>query len=156
MCYSNIEKGRKMLGFFDLKLSEKIGLVFEIAVVEKGYDPYDFAVKWCVSETCENVFDWDETLVSQSRYYILQIFEKEYENDLPQKNEKGYLYADNMFWFGYIITYWHFLEGISGKEIVENFNVCKIIDEYDVLHTVSVKLAIELIKEDDRNEIDEG
>ena len=59
-----------------------------------------------------------------------------------------------MYWFGYIITYWHFLEGISGKDIVINYDVCKILDEFDVLHTVSVKRAIEMIKEDDRNELD--
>lgn len=143
-----------MIDFFELKLSEKIGKMFAIAVTERKYNPYEFTVKWCISESCERIFDFDETLASQGRYYILGTFEDEIKNDLPDKCEKADLYADNMYWFGYIITYWHFLEGISGKDIVINYDVCKILDEFDVLHTVSVKRAIEMIKEDDRNELD--
>ncbi len=138
------------IGFFELKLSEKIGAVFSNAVKDKKYDPYEFAEKWCLSETCRAVFDFDETLVSQARSYILRVFESEISGSLPTTNEKDPLYSDDVYWFGYLITYWHFLEGITGEEIHARYNIRKMLDEYGVLHTLSVKAAIEKIKEDYR------
>lgn len=69
-----------------------------------------------------------------------------------QQTKKAPLYSDDVYWFGYLITYGHFLEGITGEEIHARYNIRKILDEYDVLHTLSVKTAIEKIKEDDKNE----
>lgn len=80
------------------------------------------------------------------------MFEKECGNELPDIDADSPLYEEDMYWFGYILTYWHFLEGISGKEVLETYDVCKVLDEFDVLHTLSVKAAIEKIREDDRNE----
>ena len=112
--------------FFELKLIEKIGQVFSIAMHDRKYNRYQFIKKWCFSNTCQAVFDFDETLCSQAKSYI--------------------------YWFGYLITYWHFLYGISGKEIMQKYDVCKILDEFDPLHTLSIKAAIDKIREDDRNE----
>lgn len=138
--------------FFELKLIEKIGNVFAYAMHEKRYNRYQFIKKWCVSETCEAVFEFDETLCSQAKSYILRTFEKEYESDLPETDGDSPLYEDDMYWFGYLLTYWHFLEGISGKQVLEEYDVCKILDEFEVLHTLSIKAAIDKIREDDRNE----
>ncbi len=140
------------MDFFELKLIEKIGTVFEIAMRDRKYNRYQFIKKWCASDTCEAVFKFDETLCSQARTYILRMFEKECGNELPDIDADSPLYEEDMYWFGYILTYWHFLEGISGKEVLETYDVCKVLDEFDVLHTLSVKAAIEKIREDDRNE----
>ena len=139
-------------GIFELKLIEKIGQVFSIAMHDRKYNRYQFIKKWCFSNTCQAVFDFDETLCSQAKSYILRTFEKEYQDNLPAKDADSPLYEDYAYWFGYLITYWHFLYGISGKEIMQKYDVCKILDEFDPLHTLSIKAAIDKIREDDRNE----
>lgn len=80
------------------------------------------------------------------------MFEKEYENNLPEIDNDSPLYMDDMYWLGYLLTYWSFFDGTSGKDILKKYNVCKILDEYDVLHTLSVKTALKKIQEDDKNE----
>ena len=65
--------------FFELKLIEKIGQVFSIAMHDRKYNRYQFIKKWCFSNTCQAVFDFDETLCSQAKSYILRTFEKEYQ-----------------------------------------------------------------------------
>lgn len=138
------------MDFFTLKLIEKIGAVFALAMAEKQYDRYQFLKKWCASETCEAIADFDETICSQGRLYILENFEIEYKDDLPDIDSASALYEEDMFWFGYLLTYWHFLDGTTGKEVLRRYDVCRILDGYDVLHTLSIPLAIENIKEDDR------
>lgn len=44
------------MDFFELKLIEKIGTVFEIAMRDRKYNRYQFIKKWCASDTCEAVF----------------------------------------------------------------------------------------------------
>lgn len=147
--------------FIELKLIEKIADIFARAMRERKYNRYQFLEKWCASETCQAVFDFDETLCSQAKSYILRTFEKEYENNLPDIDEDSPLYEDDMYWMGYVITYWYFMEElegieeskrITGKQMLKEYDMCKALDEYDVLHTISVKAAIRKIKEDDRRE----
>lgn len=140
------------MDFFELKLIEKIANVFACAMREKKYNRYQFIEKWCSSDTCQSVFEFDETLCSQAKSYILRTFEKEYESNLPEIDNDSPLYEDDMYWFGYLLTYWHFLDGTLGKNVLKEYDVCKILNEYDVLHTLSIKAAIEKIREDDRNE----
>lgn len=138
--------------FIELKLIEKIGNVFASAMTERKYNHYQFIKQWCASNTCQSVSEFDETLCSQAKSYILRTFEKEYESNLPEIDNDSPLYEEDMYWFGYLLTYWHFLDGTSGKDVLKEYDVCKILDEYDVLHTLSIKAAIEKIREDDRNE----
>lgn len=138
--------------FIELKLIEKIGNVFASAMTERKYNRYQFIKQWCASDTCQSVSEFDETLCSQAKSYILRTFEKECESNLPEIDNDSPLYEEDMFWFGYLLTYWHFLDGTSGKDVVKEYDVCKILDGYDVLHTLSIKVAIEKIREDDRIE----
>ena len=138
--------------FFELKLIEKIGKVFACAMQEKRYNRYQFVQKWCSSETCQAIFEFDETLCSQAKSYILRTFENEYESDLPEIDDTSPFYEDDMYWLGYLLTYWHFSDGITGKEILEKYDVSKALDEYVVLHTLSIKAAMDKIREDDKNE----
>lgn len=140
------------MDFFELKLIEKIGNVFAYAMREKKYDRYQFIEMWCSSDTCEAIFDFDETICSQAQSYILRTFERECADHLPARDQDSPLYEDDMYWFGYLLTYWHFLDGTSGKDVLRLYDVRKILDEYDVLHTLSVKAAIDKIQEDDKNE----
>lgn len=145
-------KEGKIVDFIELKLIEKIANIFAYAMKEKKYNRYHFLKKWCLSDTYQSILDFDETLCSQAKTYILRMFEKEYEGKLPDIDSDSPLYEDDMYWAGYLLTYWFFVDGTSGKSIMKQYDVCKMLDEYDVLHTLSVKAAISKIREDDRNE----
>ncbi len=137
------------IGYVELALIEKVAEIFEYAVENRGYEPYSFAEKWLTSDVCQKTLEFDVALCSQSKTYILLAFEDEYREDLPTVNKQSIFFKEEMYWFGYVTAYWIVTEGITGKEISANYNIRKIINEYDVLHTVSVKTAIDLIKEDD-------
>lgn len=117
---------------------------------KRQYNRYQFIPKWCSSETFQSILDFDETLCSQAKSYILRMFEKEYEDNLPDIDSDSPVYDDDMYWIGYLLTYWCFEENVSGKDIIEQYDVCKILDEFDVLHTLSIKSAIIKIREDDK------
>lgn len=138
------------MGFFELCLAEKIGEIFTIAMQERKYNRYQFIKKWCSSDTCQSVLEFDETLCSQARSYILRMFERECGDELPDMDDDSPLYGEDMYWAGYIMTYWYFMDGTTGKDIMKEYDMCKALDEYDVLHTLSVKAAISKIREDDR------
>ena len=42
------------------------------------------------------------------------MFEKEYEDRLPEIDNDSPLYEDDMNWVGYLLTYWCFEEDITG------------------------------------------
>lgn len=138
--------------FIELKLIEKIGKVFSYAMHERKYNRYQFIKKWCLSDTFQSLLEFDETLCSQAKSYIFRMFEKEYMGKLPDIDSDSPLYEEDMYWMGYLLAYWCIAGDISGKDILEQYDVCKVLDEYDVLHTISIKAAIAKIREDDRNE----
>jgi hypothetical protein len=138
------------MNFIELKLIEKIGNVFSIAMAERKYNRYQFVKMWCLSDTFQSILDFEEWLCSQSKYYIMQVFDEEFAGKLPEIDEDSPLYAEDAYWLGYVLTYWFFLDGTNGKEIVKSYDLDRVLDSYDVLHTVSVKTAIDMIKEDDR------
>lgn len=140
--------------FFKLKLIEKVGKVFASAMQGPKYDRYQFAEKWCASETCKAISEFDETLCSQAKSYILRIFETECDKNLPKCDLDSVFYEADMYWLGYLLTYWQFAYDISGKEILKKYNIRKTLDEYDTLHTLELRAAIKKIQEDNKNESD--
>lgn len=135
--------------FIELKLIEKIGNVLSYAVSIKKYNRYELIEKWLGSETYLLTVEFDVSLCSQAKTHILRTFERECGNNLPTIDENSPLYADDVYWFGYVMAYWFFTDGTTGNEILQKYNVRKVLDEFDVLHTLSVKASIEKIKEDD-------
>lgn len=135
--------------FFNLKLAEKLGKVLAMAAAEKKYNRYELIRKWLLSETYADTVDLAVHLCSQARGYILSEFEAEYKDNLPSIDEDSIYYEDDLYWFGYIMAYWYFLDGTTGKEIVDKYDIDHILDHYDILHTISVQHAIDKIKEDD-------
>lgn len=81
------------MDFSQLKLAEKIGKVLEYAAVEKNYNRYELIQKWLASDTYDETINFYVHLCSQSKKYILDVFEKEYENNLPQIDEKSHFYG---------------------------------------------------------------
>jgi len=137
------------MDFIKLKLIEKIGNVLSLAVSDCKYNRYELIEKWLASETYQLTVEFDVSICSQAKTFILHTFECEYDGNLPSLDENSPLYKDDVYWFGYITAYWFFIDGTKGKDILEKYNVNKILDEYDVLHSLSVKSAISKIKEDD-------
>lgn len=136
--------------YIELMLIEKIGNILAYAVSKKRYNRYELITKWLASETYEAMINFEVYLCSQSKSYILTAFEKEYADNLPSIDEDSCYFEDDLFWFGYTMAYWFFTDGTTGKDILKKIDVCKALDEYDVLHTLGVKHAIDKIKEDDR------
>lgn len=135
--------------FSELKLAEKIGKVLYIAVTENKYNRYELIHKWLASDTYDETVNFYVHLCSQAKTYILAAFEIEFENDLPSIDEESPLYGEDLYWFGYVMAYWFFIEQISGTDILKMYDVDRILDSYGALHAVSVKRAIEEIKEND-------
>jgi len=133
----------------NLVLIEKIGKLLAYAVSEKKYNRYELIQKWLASDTYEEVLNFSVHLCSQSKTYILAAFEKEIKDDLPHIDDDSPLYEDDLYWFGYTAAYWFFTDGTTGKDLLKKINVNKMLDEYEILHTLSIKHAIDKIREDD-------
>lgn len=138
------------LGFFDLSLANKVGYVLGILNTKYNFDAYEIIERFTSSNLFEHIIDWDVAVVSQSKYYIADLFLEEFEKDLPMKNSINN--SDALFWYGYLITRWCIQEQIYGKDISENYNIISILQSYDVLHSLSIDNAIDHIKLDDRLE----
>lgn len=143
----------KKLGFFDLKLSEKIGNMFEYAVSNKNFDIYDFLPKWLQSKTFFNILSWDISLVSQSPTYILGNFADELKKEnIEFKRKKDNNNKECINWIGYVTTYWCIRDSVTGDDILSNYNIEKIINNAEIYHSLSISVAIELIQQDAKKE----
>lgn len=136
--------------FIELKLAEKIGKVLAYGVKERKYQRYELIQKWCSSDTYQLLLEFDVSLCSQAMTYILRVFEEEYKDKLPAIDDESPLYEDDLFWFGYLIAYWYFMDGTTGKDILQKYDICKVLDEFEILHTLSIRSAIDQIMEDDK------
>lgn len=139
------------MDFIELKLIEKLAKVLQNAYENNNCDRYTLIEKWLSSDTFANAIAFDVSLVSQARSYILRTFESEIEiEQFVSGEEDKEFYTDAVFWFGYITAYWCLMDEISGVDILKEYNINKILDEFDVLHTLKVKTAISMMKEDDK------
>lgn len=137
------------MDFFNLMLAEKIGKVLAMAVSEKKYNRYELIKKWLLSKTYADTIDFAVHLCSQAKSYILSEFEKECADNLPSIDEDSPYYEDDLYWFGYITAYWYFIDGTTGQDIVNKIDINNVLDNYEILHSLGVKHAIDKIKEAD-------
>lgn len=139
----------KEIDFFDLKLCEKIGAMFEYAVFHEGYDAYAFTKAWLGSDTFSGILEWDVALVSQARTYILGKFLDELtEGGIVLERKPCEEAPECIYWLGYVFTYWGILEEMQGAEMMQSYQIDRIIDNAFAYHTLSVKTAICMIKEE--------
>lgn len=123
-----------------------VGKMFRLAAEKLEIDEEIFCHIWLKSDLCQRLFVLDETLICQSKVYLFNSLVM--ENNLPIT--AGHKMDEEvMYWVGYILTYWMYLYEISGNKINEKYDIDKIINEYDILHTVSCKVAIEKMMQDD-------
>lgn len=139
------------MDFIELKLIEKLAKVLQAAYENNNCDRYTLIEKWLSSDTFARAVVFDVSLASQARSYILRTFEREIEiEQFASGDEDKELYTDAVFWFGYTTAYWCLMDEINGVDILKEYDINKIFDEYDVLHTLKVKTAISMMKEDDK------
>ena len=74
--------------------------------------------------------------------------ELEYHLDNEYQKTYDFYFADAMYWFGYITMYFSLSFAKSPLEIYEEYDIEKIIESYDTLHTLSSKVAVDKIKND--------
>lgn len=100
-------------------------------MTENKYNRYELIHKWLASDTYDETVNFYVHLCSQAKAYILAAFEREFESDLPSIDEESPLYGENLYWFGYVMAYWFFIEQISGLDILKSM----MWTEY-LIHTV--------------------
>ena len=133
------------VNFFQKAIARKIGNTFKLATNE-GYDVVEFTHAWLCSEVAERIFQENAIDVAQWANYQLDslMIELEEKGMTISKSKKSF--PDEMYWVGYLLTYWEFMDHVPGKEL-NSCDVVWLINQYDTLHTTSVEYAISEIKE---------
>lgn len=138
---SIMEGDRMKLGASEIMKCRKQALIFEISA-ERGWDSYKFIRRWMNSDVRSCLDHDDPAFSSQSRYYLLEVFEE--DNSM----ESGETYdIDMMHWLGYLYSYWHYAYEVMSKEILAMITPEDILKNYDVLHTQSNKYTLDWIYE---------
>ena len=126
-------------------LCNKVGKMFAAASEKLNYYEISFCKEWLHSELCRSIIDMDETIICQSHIYFLNSLKMEL--NLPE--HPGYkMDRDVMYWAGYIFTYWMYMRGVDGPEIVNGYDIKSILEDYDTLHTMSSRAEIRSIEKE--------
>ncbi len=134
-----------VLEFDEKAICRKVAAVFELAASRK-YEPLSFTETWLQSQTAQYLYELDCKEIAQSKVYQLNSLIHE-TNIQPCMNEKRN-YCDIMFWTGYILTWFSFLYKKTPNEVYEEYDIEKVMQCYDTLHTLSAKRACEEIHEE--------
>lgn len=129
--------------FVELKLCEKVGkILIEAKKLYKGNDLM-LVVAWMNSNVFSEIIAGNEIYCSQAKTYVARCFME--KNKIAGDSEKIELDDDVLYWFGYLVTYWCFSQGIVPSDISRHYDIESILNAYEMLHTLSVKTAIEKI-----------
>lgn len=134
--------------FVELKLCEKVGSVLEECNSIYNQDSLQLLLIWLESEIFERIIDGDVALCSQAKSYIARTFMNENKGRLNDVQANKVMSNEILFWFGYLITYWCLEYQETARNIIKKYDIESIVYSYEVLHSLSVKFAIEKIKED--------
>ena len=129
-----------MVGFNEKAICRKVGNVFALS---EG-NVIDFPKQWLLSELNRQMLEMEPAIISQSPRYILECFREQH----PVSKTKEHDTNDIMYWLGYILTFFQFEYSISGKDVWARYDIGAVLENYDVLHTLSSKTAARMIKEE--------
>ena len=124
-------------------LCNKVGKMFELAASELHCYEVSFCKEWLCSDINKQIIALEETLIYQSKNYLFNSFKRVL--DVPTHGGHK-MDTNSMYWMGYLLTYWMFMDNIDGNYITKNYDLRSIFEQYDVLHTMSIKAAIKTIK----------
>ena len=134
--------------FFERAVARKVARVFEYSFQKKNKYPLDFIKAWMESDTAIQTTKCNGNYLCQGYIWIYNTFEME----CPSIKEEDLLndYSDAMYWMGYVLQLFVFESNKLPSEIVETYDMERILCAYDTLHTLSANGAIERIEEDFR------
>ena len=122
-----------------LQLCDIQGRLFELSLT-KGFASETFIKLYMKSQTAADYGLTYNRLQWAGEEYLLE----ELMDECKDKLAAGEQYSkDEMFWIGYTYSYWHFVTGESGKEIVAQAPPKIMKRAYAGLHTIDMSLAIE-------------
>ena len=145
-----VKRSWSKVHFVELKLCEKVGKVLEECNKIYHKNSLKLLLAWLESETFAAIVDGDVALCSQAKTYVIRAFMDETKEELAVASTDKILSNEAMFWFGYLSMYWCLEYKENGKSILADYDIESIIYSYEVLHSLSVKMAIEKIREDYR------
>ncbi len=133
--------------FVELRICEKVGKVLE-ECNRICPDSLQLLLIWMDSETFERILDGDVALCSQAKSYIARSFMNENRSRLGDVPPVEAMPDEALFWLGYLITYWCLEYQEMPKNILRRYDMESIAYSYETLHSLSIKSAIEKMKED--------
>lgn len=118
-------------------LSQTVGRIFVEA--EKRYPLLEFAYLFINTDLFGIYFE-DYTIFSQSRRYVLQLFEEELAKKNQPITRTGQTQCDSdvAYWMGYLLSEWSQGHGLD-MSLVTREHLQWLYNNYDVLHTQSVE-----------------
>ena len=137
----------KTINGFERQLCDIQGRLFERSL-KKGLDSVDFMEKFMKSKTCAFLDMPYDRLQWAGEEYVL-------ENLLDEIHVQpaGDIFGNEvLFWAGYVFRYWHLLTGEDSCDIYAQTGASRMRDCYLGFHTLDVSMAIENLKEINRQE----
>lgn len=127
------------------------GRLFELAL-KNGYDCPEFIRAFMNSRTAAALDDIYDRLQWSGEEYILE----ELNEEVSGLKKAGISYpVEVMYWTGYIYRYWHYYTTQSSEEIYKIADAEMMNECWLGFHTLDVEMAIDDLKEIDRQKCGE-
>ena len=137
-----------MLNSLQMTLCDTQGQLFELAA-ERGYASETFIKAYMTSAVAADMDKEFHHIQWAGKAYILSRMEDELSDQLVKDGE---IYdKEALYWMGYIYRYWHFYTGENSREIYKQAPAKTMNVVYLMYHTMSPEMAIDRLKEDNKN-----
>ena len=133
----------KRITLLELDICEKVERIFGLIADKQNYDMVDFCEKWLQSFTLDCLVSYD-VLIGRSARNIYETIIEEIGKTVA--TSEAPMNKEAFEWFGYLSTYWILYKDIKPQDLLK-YDIKAIIYEFDILHTYSVKTAIEDIEQ---------
>jgi len=128
--------------YFVSTIQEKLGCMYELAVIEEGIDIDEFTDKFLASpiakafETANSIYIEGKSAVELLALVL----------NIEPKNYMQGSYASPEYWVGYVLAYAQWYLNLTFSEIIKNFKASKILKNYFPYHEMDITHAIDLFK----------
>ena len=127
-----------------LALSDMQGQLFEMSI-DKGLNSESFIKAFMLSDIAHDLDSVFNHMQWAGKEYIMERILDELKDKLKIGGE---IYdRETMYWMGYVYRQWHYYTGESSKEIYKQATAKTMRITYFPYHTLSVKMAIDRLKE---------
>lgn len=134
----------KELDVLDIMVCRKVAMMMEKVMQTHQISEISFAKYWFKTQQCKWLAISEPTEICQSEIYFYNSIKKGLD-EIPEHKEYS-THPETMYWFGYTTQYWIYARSIDPTQIEKTYDIEKILQNYDVLHTYSTKRAIEEIE----------